>query len=89
MGKCDKCGVEFTALCPVCLPVPLTDREQQVLNFMAEGLSSQEMILRLHFSAATIKRTRTSIRRKLGIEHRITMATRVVHRARELGLLTK
>lgn len=50
--------------------VKLTDREQQVLAGIAEGLSSREIANRLHLSAATVKTHTSTLYEKLGVSER-------------------
>ncbi len=45
----------------------LTDRERQVLNFIAAGRSNKEMAEILGISAKTVDRHRTSLMQKLGV----------------------
>lgn len=48
----------------------LTDREQQVLAGIAEGLSAREIGDRLHVSAATVKTHTSTLYEKLGVSER-------------------
>jgi len=61
----------------------LTDREQEVLNELASGITNREIAERLFISQATVKTHVLSIFSKLGVSSR-TMA---VEQARSLGLL--
>lgn len=61
----------------------LSEREQEVLYRIAEGLSNQEIATRLVVSVGTIKAHTASIFRKLNVTRRIQAVTR----ARELNLL--
>jgi ATP/maltotriose-dependent transcriptional regulator MalT len=62
---------------------PLSKRELEVLQVMAEGLSNQEIGARLFVSLNTVKVHTRNIYSKLGIHNR----TQAVARARTLGLL--
>jgi two-component system nitrate/nitrite response regulator NarL len=48
----------------------LTEREQQVLSGIAEGLSAREIGQRLHLSAATVKTHTSTLYEKLGVSER-------------------
>ena len=50
--------------------VKLTDREQEVLVGIAEGLSAREIADRLHLSAATVKTHTSTLYEKLGVSER-------------------
>lgn len=62
---------------------PLTDREQEVLELVADGLTNKEIANRLIISAGTVKWYTGQIYGKLGVNKR----TQAVARARELSLL--
>ena len=62
---------------------PLTEREQQILTLIADGLSNQEIALRTSLSVNTIKMYSSTLYQKLGVQRR----TEAVARARQLGLL--
>ena len=62
---------------------PLTERELAVLRLVAQGLSNQEIGLRLHISLSTVKTHASQIYSKLNVSNR----TQAVARARSLGLL--
>ncbi|HSF83452.1 MAG TPA: LuxR C-terminal-related transcriptional regulator [Anaerolineales bacterium] len=64
---------------------PLSKRELNVLGLIAEGLTNQEIGLRLHISLSTVKGHTTHIYGKLGVNSR----TQAVTRAQSLGLLPK
>ncbi len=49
---------------------PLTDREQEVLTFLADGLSNHEIGNTLHISPKTVGRHRENIMRKLKLHNR-------------------
>ncbi|MCB0036091.1 MAG: hypothetical protein KDE51_18805 [Anaerolineales bacterium] len=62
---------------------PLTERELEVLQLLAEGLSNQEIGQRLFLSLSTIKGHNSNIYGKLQANRR----TEAVARAQELGLI--
>jgi LuxR family maltose regulon positive regulatory protein len=62
---------------------PLSDREQEVLLLIAEGLSNQEIAQRLVLSVNTVKSHTYNIYGKLGVHSR----TQSVAQARMLGIL--
>jgi LuxR family maltose regulon positive regulatory protein len=62
---------------------PLSNRELEVLNLIAEGLSNREIGLRLYLSPNTIKRHANNIYEKLGVHSR----TEAVAKARILNIL--
>jgi LuxR family maltose regulon positive regulatory protein len=62
---------------------PLSDRELQVLRFIADGRSNQEIADRLVVALSTVKTHINNIYAKLGVEGRV----QAVNRARELGLV--
>jgi len=62
---------------------PLSQREQEVLHLIAQGLSNQEISERLFLALDTVKGHNRKIFGKLQVERR----TEAVARARELGLL--
>jgi DNA-binding NarL/FixJ family response regulator len=63
----------------------LTDRELEVLQLLASGLTNQEIARRLVISAGTVKHHVRHIVSKLGVSDRTQAAVRAV----ELGLLTR
>ncbi|PDV97455.1 LuxR C-terminal-related transcriptional regulator [Candidatus Chloroploca asiatica] len=69
------------------LPPPsgesLSEREREVLRLIAEGLSNQELAVRLHLSPQTVKVHTRNIYSKLGVSSR----TQAVARGRALGML--
>jgi LuxR family maltose regulon positive regulatory protein len=65
------------------LPEPLTDREVEILELLAAGLTNPEIAEKLVISAGTVKKHASNIYGKLGVSSR----TEAVTRARELGLL--
>lgn len=80
---------EFARLAPparpvdASLPEPLTEREQQVLALLAQGLTNKEIALRLSLAEGTVKNNVTVILQKLGVHDR----TQAALRARQLGLV--
>jgi len=64
---------------------PLTAREREVLELIAEGLANQEIASRLFIATSTVKGYIHSIFRKLEVDSR----TKAVARARELHLLSE
>ena len=48
-------------------PEPITDREREVLKFVAEGLSTKEIASRLDISTRTVETHRANLMRKLGL----------------------
>ncbi len=65
------------------LPEPLSEREQEILHLLAQGLSNREIAIRLSLAQGTVKNYVTTILQKLGVRDR----TQAALRARELGLL--
>ncbi|HEX2981208.1 MAG TPA: LuxR C-terminal-related transcriptional regulator, partial [Anaerolineaceae bacterium] len=65
------------------LPEPLSQREREVLQFVAEGLTNQQIADRLVISIRTVKKHIENILGKLAVKNRI----QAVARGRELGLL--
>jgi LuxR family transcriptional regulator, maltose regulon positive regulatory protein len=65
------------------LPVSLSRREQEVLQFMAQGLTNQQIADRLFISVRTVKKHVENIHGKLGVQNR----TEAAARAHALGLL--
>lgn len=62
---------------------PLTGRELEVLHWVSEGLTNQEIAARLVISAGTVKVHTNNIYAKLGVNSR----TAAVSKARALGIL--
>lgn len=48
-------------------PEPITEREREVLKFVAEGLSTKEIATRLDISTRTVETHRANLMRKLGL----------------------
>ena len=63
---------------------PLSEREIEVLQLIAGGLSNQEIANHLHISLSTVKGHTSNIYGKLGVHNR----TQAVSRAVELGILS-
>ena len=84
-----KVVAEFARLAPPARPPdaglaePLTEREQEILHLLAQGLSNREIAQQLFLAEGTVKNYVTSILQKLGVRDR----TQAALRARELGLL--
>jgi DNA-binding NarL/FixJ family response regulator len=66
------------------LPEPLTSREKEVLEKMAEGLANKQIGLLLSISEHTVKFHLSSLYAKLGVASR----TEAVKRGIELGLIS-
>lgn len=64
---------------------PLSEREEEVLRLIAEGLSNNEITQRLYISLSTVKGHTSNIFGKLGVKNR----TQAIARARSLGLLPR
>lgn len=77
VGISPKAGLTYN------LPEPLSQREQEVLELVAEGLTNQQIASRLVISIRTVKKHVENIHGKLGVQNR----TQAVARGRELGLL--
>ena len=65
------------------LPEPLSEREQQVLQLLAQGRSNQQIAQALVIALDTVKRHVSHIFSKLGVTNR----TQAVKQAHDLGLL--
>ena len=63
--------------------VPLTEREQKVLQLIAEGLSNKEIAQRLNLTLSMVKTHIINIYGKLQVSRRVQAVTR----AKELKLL--
>ena len=64
---------------------PLTTREREVLELIAEGLSNRQIATRLFIEVGTVKSYVHSVLRKLEVDSR----TQASSRARELHLLSE
>ena len=69
---------------PTALVEPLTEREEEVLNYLAQGLQNKEIAGRLGISERTVKFHVSAVLTKLGAGNR----TEAVHLARQQGLIT-
>ena len=84
-----KVVAEFARLSPPARPAEaglaerLSDREEEILQLMARGLSNREIATRLSLAEGTVKNYVTNVLQKLGARDR----TQAALRARELGLL--
>jgi len=74
-----------TSVRPSATPLlePLTEREQAVLNLVAEGASNEQIATTLVISIHTVRKHVSNILAKLAVASR----TEAVARARQLGLL--
>jgi LuxR family maltose regulon positive regulatory protein len=79
------CGADRTWPLPLeqMLPEPLTDREQEILELLAAGLTNREIAEQLVISPETVKKHTGSIYGKLAVRSR----REAVARARKLALL--
>jgi len=66
------------------LPVPLTERELEVLQALARGLSNREISVELVITEGTVKNHVSSLIDKLGVRDR----TQAVLKGQELGLIS-
>lgn len=64
--------------------IHLTDREQEVLNWLIKGASNEEISRYLHVTIATVKAHLTSVFEKLGV----TSRTQAIVKALKLGLVS-
>jgi DNA-binding NarL/FixJ family response regulator len=84
-----KVVTEFARLTPPArpmndgLPEPLTEREQDVLRLLAEGMSNREIGNKLSLTEGTVKNYVTNVLQKIGARDR----TQAALRGRELGLI--
>ena len=62
---------------------PLSDREEEVLRLLAQGLSNREIAARTYLAEGTVKNYVSSILTKIGARDR----TQAALRAKELGLI--
>jgi len=62
----------------------LTDRERQVIELIAKGLSNAEIAEELHYAESTVKADIRHINHLWGVENRL----QIVLRATELGIIT-
>jgi DNA-binding NarL/FixJ family response regulator len=84
-----KVVAEFARLAPPArpaadsLPEPLSERETEILHWLAQGLTNREIALKLSLAEGTVKNYVTNILQKIGARDR----TQAALRAQELGLL--
>ncbi len=76
-------GAAFPTSAEAVLPEPLSPREQEILEYIAAGLTNREIAETLVISSETVKKHTGSIYGKLGVSNR----TEAAARARELDLL--
>jgi DNA-binding NarL/FixJ family response regulator len=68
---------------PEALIEPLSEREEEILRLLAQGLSNKEIALRIHLAEGTVKNYISAILAKIGARDR----TQAALRAKELGLI--
>jgi len=66
-----------------CQAVHLTDREQQVLHWLVQGASNEEIASRLYITVATVKAHLTAIFTKL----KVTSRTQAIVKSLKMGLV--
>jgi LuxR family maltose regulon positive regulatory protein len=79
----DQAGIQPAAFSPYPPTDPLSDRELELLNLIATGLSNQQIADKLVLTVGTVKWHLSNIYSKLGVSSR----TQAVARARDLRLL--
>jgi LuxR family maltose regulon positive regulatory protein len=82
-GLKTKAADSSSVLRPSSLIEPLSERELEVLQLIAEGLSNREIAQKLFLSVSTVKVHTYNIYGKLGVHSR----TKAVAKARALGIL--
>lgn len=60
----------------------LTDREEEVMRFVAEGRTNREISTTLYISESTVKKHVNTLFRKLGVENRVQLMRLVLHSPR-------
>jgi LuxR family maltose regulon positive regulatory protein len=80
----DALGEPLDAEPPLAAPLvePLSERERQVLQLIADGATNQEIATELVLALNTVKKHTSNIFGKLGVSNR----TQAIARARELEL---
>ncbi len=64
---------------------PLTEREKQVADLVAQGLMNKEIAKKIFISEQTVKNHLHNIFEKLGVSDRLELALYLVHRKQALG----
>ena len=64
---------------PVAVPNPLTARESEILDLIAQGLTSKQIARQLSISPYTVNTHRDNLRRKLGVHNGAQLASYHVH----------
>jgi LuxR family maltose regulon positive regulatory protein len=83
VGEAEKAGPSKTYALQQELIEPLSEREIEVLQLIAEGLTNTEIAARLYLSLNTVKVHTRNIYGKLGVNNR----TQAVARGRVVGIL--
>ena len=65
------------------LSSPPSEREREVLKFVAQGLSNKEIAVKMRVSPSTVKRHVENILRKLQLKNRIEAAVYAVTKVTE------
>jgi len=63
------------------LSFPLSEREREVLQFVAKGLSNKEIAASMKLSPSTVKRHVENISRKLQLKNRVEASVYAVTKA--------
>lgn len=82
LARMNRDGAEASTSSPA-LSESLTDREEEILRLITDGLSNREVAARTFVTVGTVKTHINNLYRKLGVHSR----TQAIARARELGLL--
>ena len=61
-------------------PVPLTDRELEVLKLMVQGLHNQEIAEKLNITQKTVDFHVANIIQKMGVENRVQAVVEAIRR---------
>jgi LuxR family maltose regulon positive regulatory protein len=80
----EKTDLSITQVLESQLIEPLSKRELEVLQFIAQGLTNQEIATRLYLSLYTVKAHARNIYSKLGVKNR----TQAVAKGKALGILS-